>query len=139
MVTWNEIEGSWNQIKGRIQERWSDLTDDELGTARGNVNQIVGTIQKKTGETREAVEKFIEELAANGQSIAGKAAQTASQYAEQATEAARRGYQQASQKVAAGVEHAQDTVRRRPVESLAVAFGAGMIVGVVTAIMMRSR
>ncbi len=139
MITWNEIEGRWKQIKGHIQERWSDLTDDELGKAHGNVNQIVGTIQRKTGETREAVENFIEELASNGQSVAGKAAETASHYAEQASEAARRGYQQATQKVTAGVEHAQETVRRRPVESLAVAFGAGMIVGVVAAIMLRSK
>lgn len=139
MITWSEIEGNWNKIKGRIQERWGDVTDDELGKARGNVNQLVGAIQQKTGEAREAIEHFIEDVASGGSSMVGKAARTASHYAEQAAEAARRGYQQASGQISAGVEQAQETVRQRPVESLVVAFGAGMIVGVVTAIMMRTR
>jgi ElaB/YqjD/DUF883 family membrane-anchored ribosome-binding protein len=66
-----------------------------------------------------------------------EAVETAGRYAEQASEAFREQYDHAAESVRAGYERAGEMVRRSPVESVAVAFGAGIITGVVVGLMMR--
>lgn len=56
------LKGQWNQMKGRVQETWGKLTDDEIEQAEGNWDQLVGKIQEKYGESKEAVEKKLQEL-----------------------------------------------------------------------------
>jgi len=56
-----EIKGDWNIIKGKLKQKWAKLTDDDLQYAEGKDNELVGRIQKLTGETREAVEKAVKE------------------------------------------------------------------------------
>lgn len=58
-----QIEGNWNQFKGKIKEAWGVLTDDELDRYEGKKDQLVGRIQEETGEAREAVRKRIDEMA----------------------------------------------------------------------------
>ncbi len=54
-----EIKGDWNITKGILKQKWAQLTDDDLQFAKGKEDELVGRIQKRTGETREAVEKAI--------------------------------------------------------------------------------
>ena len=56
-----QIKGDWNIAKGKLKQRWARLTDDDLAYQQGMENELVGRIQKRTGETREAVEKAVEE------------------------------------------------------------------------------
>jgi uncharacterized protein YjbJ (UPF0337 family) len=56
-----EIKGDWNITKGKLKQKWAKLTDDDLQYAKGKQEELVGRIQKRTGETREAVEKAIKE------------------------------------------------------------------------------
>jgi uncharacterized protein YjbJ (UPF0337 family) len=58
-----KLEGNWKQAKGRIRETWGKLTDDELDQAQGNWEQLVGKIQTKTGQTVEAIEQKLGEIA----------------------------------------------------------------------------
>jgi len=51
-VNQQTLEGNWNEIKGKLHERWGQLTQDDLQRARGDVDQLVGLIQRKTGEAR---------------------------------------------------------------------------------------
>ena len=53
-MTINEqtLAGSWNELKGRVREEWGDITSDELESAKGSVDRVVGLIQRKTGEGR---------------------------------------------------------------------------------------
>jgi uncharacterized protein YjbJ (UPF0337 family) len=139
MITWKELEGSWTKIKGQIQERWGELTDDDLAQVKGNANQLVGTIQQKTGEARDVIEQYLADIAENGKSYANKAMGMAKEYTDQASEMARKGYQRVSEGVNSGVEGAQDMVRRRPVESVGVAFAAGVVLGVVAGLVIRSK
>src|SRR5215470_2544756 len=126
MITRQELEGQWNQVKGKIQSRWGDLTDDELQRAKGNANELVGVIQQRTGETRRAVEQFLDEAIRSGGSMAQQAVDTAREYVDtareyvdQTSDAARRHYDEAAEYVSAGMDQAQDMVRRKPVESIA--------------------
>jgi len=139
MITRQELEGQWNQVKGKIQSRWADLTDDELQRVKGNANELVGVIQQRTGETRRAVEDFLNDAIREGGNMAQQAMGSARQYVDQASTAARAGYDEAAAYMEAGFEEAQDLVRRNPMESVAVAFGAGLIAGVVTGLILKSR
>jgi uncharacterized protein YjbJ (UPF0337 family) len=56
-----EIKGDWNITKGRLKQKWAKLTDSVLQYAESKQEELIGRIQKITGETREAVEKAIEE------------------------------------------------------------------------------
>ena len=60
-MTTLEIKGDWNIIKGKMKQKWAKLTDDDLQFVDGKQEELVGRIQKRTGETREAVEKAIKE------------------------------------------------------------------------------
>ena len=60
-MTTLEIKGDWNITKGKLKQRWAKLTDDDLQYAGGKYDELLGRVQKRTGETREAVEKAIKE------------------------------------------------------------------------------
>jgi len=53
------INGDWNITKGKLKQKWSQLTDDDLQYSEGKSDELIGRIQKKLGETREAIEKVI--------------------------------------------------------------------------------
>jgi uncharacterized protein YjbJ (UPF0337 family) len=57
-----EIKGDWNITKGKLKEKWAKLTDDDLRYVDGKQDELLGRIQKRTGETREAVEKAVKEF-----------------------------------------------------------------------------
>jgi uncharacterized protein YjbJ (UPF0337 family) len=56
-----EIKGDWNITKGKLKQKWAQLTDDDLQYAEGKSDELIGRIQKRTGESLEAVEKAIKE------------------------------------------------------------------------------
>ena len=56
-------EGIWNQFSGRIQEAWGALTDDDVTRFEGRKDQLIGTIQEKTGEAREVIAEKLEAIA----------------------------------------------------------------------------
>lgn len=118
------LEGNWNEIKGKLREKWGQLTDDDLPQIRGDAEQLIGAIQRKTGEAREAIQQYLHEISGSAASAVG----TARDYA-----------QHASDHVCAGYAKAERFVRDRPVQSLLVGFGVGVIAGVVVALSLRSR
>ncbi len=60
-----EIKGDWNIAKGKLKQKWAKLTDDDLQFAEGQAEVMLGRIQKRTGESREAVEKAVKEATAS--------------------------------------------------------------------------
>ena len=65
-MTTLEIKGDWNITKGKLKQKWAKLTDEDLQYSEGKQEELLGRIQKRTGETREAVEKAIKESSASG-------------------------------------------------------------------------
>lgn len=55
-----EMKGDWNVTKGKLKQKWADLTDDDLKYTEGKQDELVGRIQRRTGQSREAVEKAIQ-------------------------------------------------------------------------------
>jgi uncharacterized protein YjbJ (UPF0337 family) len=60
-MTTLQIKGNWNVAKGKLKQKYAKLTDDDLKYTEGQEDELVGRIQKVTGETREAVEDAIEQ------------------------------------------------------------------------------
>ncbi|RYD62592.1 MAG: CsbD family protein [Verrucomicrobiaceae bacterium] len=56
-----QIKGNWNIAKGKLKQKWADLTDDDLDYIEGKEDELVGRIQKRTGQTREDIEKAIKD------------------------------------------------------------------------------
>lgn len=61
-ATEDKMKGNWNVIKGKLKQQWGDLTDDDLTYAEGQEDELLGRIQKKTGESKESVKRFIDSL-----------------------------------------------------------------------------
>lgn len=129
MVTREELVGQWNEVKGRLQEHWGQLTDDDLRRAQGSTEQLVGVVQQKTGATRREIESFISQVVSDHQSTIDRVSATASQYAEEAGQMAKEQYARAATATADFSKQVAHTVRNRPTESLAIAFGVGLAAG----------
>jgi uncharacterized protein YjbJ (UPF0337 family) len=159
MLNTAEIRGHWNVIQGKLKERWGQLTDDDLRIGEGNIDQLIGRIQERVGVERRAVEEAIAQISAQAPSLdefQAVAKQKVQEVAENvrrgANEAVRHfqenyeevgqhlqeGLEEANQKFQAGYRTANKLVRRRPVESVATTFLAGVITGLFVAMITRS-
>jgi uncharacterized protein YjbJ (UPF0337 family) len=56
------FKGNWNELKGKIKQKYAQLTDDDLLFEEGKEEEVIGRIQKRTGETKENIRDFIGKL-----------------------------------------------------------------------------
>src|SRR3954447_12837205 len=126
-----ELQGQWNSLRGQVKQKWGQLTDDDLQIHGGNVDQLVGRIQQKTGEGRETIERYLNDLTARGASAISQAAESMSGFAQQTGDRLREHYGQFSDQAREQYDMAQDMVRHKPAQSVAAAFGVGLVAGVI--------
>lgn len=55
------IEGNWKQLKGKVQQHWGKLTNDDLDIIEGNRKELVGKIQERYGISKDEAEKQIDD------------------------------------------------------------------------------
>jgi uncharacterized protein YjbJ (UPF0337 family) len=134
-----ELQGQWNKVRGQVKEKWGQLTDDDLQIHGGNIDQLVGKIQQKTGEGREAIEKFLGDLTSHGASAISQAAGAVSNFASTAGDRFRDQYGNISEQARERFDSAQDVVRHNPTQSVAAAFGVGLVAGLIVGLALRSR
>ena len=60
-MNWNQIEGNWEQFKGKAQTQWGKLTGDDLDVINGNRKELAGRIQERYGIAEEEADKQIDE------------------------------------------------------------------------------
>ncbi len=135
MISQQVLDGKWHEISGRLKAKWGKLADDDLRTFDGNVEQLVGWLQHKTGETREAVERFLDQLTDEGSGIFSSVRDRVEETAGQAADSAREGYEAMRQ----GYAEAEKVVQHRPGQAVAVAFGLGLLGGLGVALLLRGR
>lgn len=144
------MAGNWNELKGRVRSKWGQMTDDMIEQCKGNMEALVGSIQRATGETTEKIQDFLNAGMDQGADLYN-----------QASKAVRAGYSQASDAVCAGAEQAYEgamegakyvgeslkgcadqtgkLIQSRPLESLMFTFGAGIVAGLALGLILRSR
>lgn len=47
------LKGKWNQIKGKLKQKYSELTDDDLRFTEGKEEELLGRLQEKTGKSKD--------------------------------------------------------------------------------------
>lgn len=55
-MNWDQVEGAWKTIKGRVREQWGKITDDDIETIAGKKDRFVGAIQQRYGYEKEKAE-----------------------------------------------------------------------------------
>lgn len=56
------FKGSWNSVKGALKQRWAQLTDDDLLFEEGKEDELLGRLERRTGESRDKLRDFIRKL-----------------------------------------------------------------------------
>ena len=139
MMNQQALKENWKEIKGKVREKWGDLTDDEMSRVQGNYEQLIGLIERKTGTTRAQIERFLSNVVDEGSSMVKQIADTAQEYAGQAADAVRSATGTAADAAWSGIQQTNKMVKRHPLESLAVCFSVGLIVGTLVGLTLRSR
>jgi uncharacterized protein YjbJ (UPF0337 family) len=57
-----EITGNWETIKGKLKQKYAQLTDDDLLMVEGKKEEMMGKLQIKLGKTKDEMHKIITEL-----------------------------------------------------------------------------
>jgi uncharacterized protein YjbJ (UPF0337 family) len=57
-----QFKGSWNEAKGKLKQKYGQLTDDDLTFAQGKDDELLGRLQQKLGKSKEELRKEIEKL-----------------------------------------------------------------------------
>jgi uncharacterized protein YjbJ (UPF0337 family) len=55
------LQGKWKQLKGKVQQQWGDLTDDDLDRINGRREELIGAVQEKYGWAREEAENEVDQ------------------------------------------------------------------------------
>jgi uncharacterized protein YjbJ (UPF0337 family) len=57
-----EFKGGWNEVKGKLKQKYGQLTDDDLTFSQGKDDELLGRLEKKLGRTKEAIREEIAKL-----------------------------------------------------------------------------
>ncbi|GIZ08417.1 CsbD family protein [Flavobacterium sp. UMI-01] len=57
-----EIKGNWNELKGKLKQKYAELTDDDLMFAEGKQDELLGRLEQKLGKSKDEIKKMIAEL-----------------------------------------------------------------------------
>ena len=56
------FKGNWNELKGKLKQQYSSLTDDDLLFEEGKEDELLGRLQKKLGKTTEEVRSMLRDI-----------------------------------------------------------------------------
>jgi uncharacterized protein YjbJ (UPF0337 family) len=59
-MNWDRIQGNWKQFKGKAQQQWGELTDDDLDVVEGKREELAGRLQQRYGYARDQAEREID-------------------------------------------------------------------------------
>ncbi|HWB58193.1 MAG TPA: CsbD family protein [Chthoniobacteraceae bacterium] len=57
-----EIKGNWNEIKGKLKQKYGQLTDDDLAFSEGKEDELLGRLQQRLGKKKEEIRDAIEKM-----------------------------------------------------------------------------
>ena len=60
-----KIKGNWNELKGKLKQKYAELTDDDLTYVEGKEDELFGRLQKKIGKSKDALASEIRDLTEN--------------------------------------------------------------------------
>jgi len=57
-----QFKGGWNEVKGKLKQKYGQLTDNALTFAEGKDEELLGRLQTRLGKSKEELRKEIEDL-----------------------------------------------------------------------------
>jgi len=57
-----QFKGGWNEVKGKLKQKYGQLTDNDLAFAEGKDDELLGRLEQKLGKTKEDLRREIENL-----------------------------------------------------------------------------
>jgi len=136
-MNWTNLQGNWNELKGKVKTKFGRLTDDDLTQAEGHKDRLVGMIQQKYGIARDKAEQQLEEFMSAGDTWISKAKEGAQDVVEKGKEVVDKG----KEYVEKGKEYVQNTsasqmasdlrdlIGKHPVYSAVIGVGLGFLIG----------
>ena len=56
------LKGSWNEVKGKLKQKYGQLTDNDLAFAEGKDEELLGRLQNRIGKSKDELRSEIENL-----------------------------------------------------------------------------
>jgi uncharacterized protein YjbJ (UPF0337 family) len=69
-MNWDRVQGNWKQFKGKLQEKWGKLTDDQVSAIDGRREILAGKLQEAYGIGKEEAEQQINDWQRSMQDVA---------------------------------------------------------------------
>jgi uncharacterized protein YjbJ (UPF0337 family) len=129
------LQSNWDEIRGKIKEHWAKRNDDDVNSFNGNIDQLIGRIQQKTGESRDSIERFLSQATER----MGSMLQQAGDAVENATQQVRQGLRQGYDSLTDGYAGAQRMVHDRPVQAVGITFVLGVLTGLGIGLLLRPK
>ncbi len=60
-----QLRGTWNEVQGKLKQKYAELTDNDLMFAEGKEDELLGRIQTRIGKSKEEIKREIENLEVN--------------------------------------------------------------------------
>ncbi len=122
-MNWDQVEGNWTQMRGKIRENWGRLTDDDLEQAKGSKDQLVGTVQAKYGLTKEKARDQVDEFLESASSYFSQVREKVAERVHDAREyVENRDYSEM-------VSDVGKLISRYPTQSILIGIGLGYLLG----------
>ena len=56
------LKGSWNEVKGKLKQKYGQLTDNDVTFAEGKDEELLGRLQNRLGKSKDELRREIENL-----------------------------------------------------------------------------
>jgi len=71
-----QFKGSWKQFKGELKKQWGQFTDNDLLEAEGDFDKFLGVVQKRYGDRKEEVERWVRDWHERDKTVSSKASES---------------------------------------------------------------
>jgi uncharacterized protein YjbJ (UPF0337 family) len=59
-MDWDRVTGNWKQVRGKVKEKWGQLTDSDLDMINGRRDQLEGKLQERYGYAKDQARKDVD-------------------------------------------------------------------------------
>ena len=59
-MNWDRVEGNWKEFKGKVQQKWAKLTDDDMSVIEGKRSELTGRLQQRYGVAKDEADRQID-------------------------------------------------------------------------------
>ena len=59
-MKWDRVEGNWKEVKGKVQQQWGKLTNDDIDVIEGKRTELAGRLQQRYSVAKDDAERQID-------------------------------------------------------------------------------